>query len=245
MKSIFLTLIWSSCGILLQAQSVDNINASFDGEKVTVSYVLNHPEVNQKFTVTLYSSHDNYSQPLSVTGDAGENVLPGRTKRVVWDARGALPSQFDADIRIKIKATKITAPKLVFEPLALKTYKKGRTVAMSWTGGYPTDKVSIELYQNNKIALLVADKIDNSLSYQWKMPKSVKGKKYTLRLTNTSQAGAQAESTAFNIKPRTPFIVKILPVIAVAGVLLILNNPEPLPPTPQDDVLPRPVTPGG
>ena len=39
----------------------------------------------------------------------------------------------------------MAAPKLVFEPLAIKTYKKGRTISMKWTGGYASDKVTIEL----------------------------------------------------------------------------------------------------
>lgn len=236
--------MWSSCGILLQAQSIENINASFDGEKVTVSYVLNHSEVNQKFTVTFYSSHDNYSQPLSVTGDAGENVVPGRAKRVIWDAKSMLPSQFDGEIRIKVKAIKMAAPKMIFEPLALKAYKKGRTIAMNWTGGYPTDKVNIELYQDNKIALLVADKIDNGLSYQWKMPKSVKGKNYMLRVSNATRSGEQADSQVFKVKPRTPLFIKLLPILIGGGVAAFLAGDSGQPPLPPDSsVLPAPVKP--
>jgi hypothetical protein len=165
----------------------------------------------------------------------------------VWDAKSVLPSEFDGDIRIKIKATKMAAPKLAFEPLALETYKKGRTISMKWTGGYPSDKVTIELYKNNVNNLLVADKIDNSASYDWKMPKSVKGKNYMLRVSNAARPDEQADSQVFRVKPRTPFLVKILPILAAGVVAVILSGDDgggPDGPT-GDSVLPDPIKPTG
>lgn len=250
MKSVLALLVTTCLCFTAKAYSVENIFAAFDGDKVVITYNLIYTDPNQKFKISFYSSHDNYTNPIAaITGDVGENILPGRAKRAVWSVRGELPADFDSEIKIKIKATRVVAPALVIEPLALKTYKKGRTVSMQWTGGYPTDKVTIELYKNNAAALRVAEQTNNSGTYEWKMPKSVKGKNYTLRLTNASQAGAQVESTAFNVKPRTPFIVKILPVLAIGGALYFLNGddgtgePPVLPPT--DDVLPTPINPGG
>jgi hypothetical protein len=43
----------------LQGQTVDNILASFDGEKVTVAYNLESKKEGQRFNVFIYSSHDN------------------------------------------------------------------------------------------------------------------------------------------------------------------------------------------
>lgn len=249
MKLITIILMVSLLN-LTHAQTLENINASFDGERVTVSYVLNHTEANQKFIIALYSSHDNFTQPIQVIGDAGENVMPGTAKRVVWHAKSVLPSEFDGDIRIKIKATKMAAPQLVFEPLALTTYKKGRTISMKWTGGFASDKVTIELYKNNVNNLLVADKIDNSASYDWKMPKGVKGKNYMLRVSNAAQPDEQADSQVFRVKPRTPFIVKILPILVAGGLAVFLSGDNPgeggTPGGPSGyDQLPGPVKPGG
>jgi hypothetical protein len=251
MKSIFLTFLLGFCYHLplLFAQSVENINASFDGEKITVSYFLNSTEVSQKFKIELYGSHDNYSQPLQVTGDAGENVLPGRAKIVMWNAKEALPSDFDGDVRIKIKAIKMAAPALAFEPLTLKTYKKGRTISMKWTGGYKSDKVTIELQKNKVIDQPVAELIDNNGAYEWKLPKNVKGKNYQLVLTNSSQKSSDPiTSDEFRVKPRTPFIVKILPVLVAGGVAVFLFGNDDKPGTgdpPDYDTLPGPVKPGG
>lgn len=232
---------------LTHAQTLENINASFDGERLTVSYILSYAEVNQKFKIDLFSSHDNYSQPIEVTGDAGENVLPGRTKLVIWDAKSTLPSEFDGDIRIKIKATKMAAPKLSIEPLALKTYKKGRTISMKWTGGYASDKITIELQKNKVTDLRVAEFIDNTGAYNWKIPKSVKGKNYKLVLTSTSNTTEPVASNEFKVKPRTPLLVKILPVLVAGGVAVFLSGGGTGDSSGTSDysVLPGPVKPGG
>lgn len=246
MKSIFFTFSVVLLNLTTYAQTIENINASFDGEKVTISYVLNHIEANQKFKIDLFSSHDNYTQAIPVTGDAGENVSPGRTKLVIWDAKSTLPSEFDGDIRIKIKATKMAAPKLVFEPLALTTYKKGRTISMTWSGGFTSDKVTIDLKKNNITNLRVAELIDNTGAYEWKMPKSVKGKNYQLTLTNASNTAEPVTSSEFRVKPRTPLLVKILPVVIVGGVAVFLSDDSGQPPIINGlDPLPGPAKPGG
>ena len=232
-------LVWATASS--HAQIVENINASFDGEKMVITYDLRFTDANQKFKIVLYSSQDNYSQPLMlVTGDTGENVLPGKVKRVVWDAKSVLPTYFDGDIRIKIKASKMAAPKLIFDPLTLKTYKRGRTISIKWTGGYATDMVIIELYKEKTFNLLVADKMNNTAAYEWKMPKSVKGRNYTLRITNAARPDEQAESQAFRVKPSVPFLVKILPILAAGGIIALSSGDSP---GPHDTPLPGPVNP--
>jgi hypothetical protein len=176
-----------------------------------------------------------------VTGDVGDNVLPGKMKRASWDATRELPVDFDGDILIKIKVSRIAAPKINVEPLALKTYKRGSTVSMKWTGGYPTDKITIQLKQNSTIKQATSEKIDNAGVYNWKVPKNVKGKNYSLILTNTSQTSEPVATSEFEVKPRVPLLVKILPVLAagVAVILLLPDDPEPVP----DEVLPPPGKP--
>jgi hypothetical protein len=90
----------------VQAQTLEKLTATFDGEKMIVTYNLAYADASQKFKVALYSSHDNFKQPIMVTGDAGENVLPGAAKRAVWDAKRTLPADFDGDIQIKLKAAR-------------------------------------------------------------------------------------------------------------------------------------------
>ncbi len=246
-KIKFFIFCFLGAAACLQAQTLEKLNASFDGEKMIVTYGLAYADANQKFKVALYSSHDNFKQPILVTGDAGENVLPGNAKRVTWDARRVLPADFDGDIQIKIKTSRVVAPKLSIEPFALKTFKRGRTISMKWTGGFTTDKMKIELVKNNVVDQLVVDKIENKATYEWAMPKSVKGRNYTLRISNTARPTEAAESVPFRVKPRTPFLVKILPILAAGGAYVFLSGadpaPEPGPGQTGDETLPGPVKP--
>lgn len=231
----------------LFSQSIESINASFDGERVTISYSLNHPENAQKFKIEIYSSHDNYTHPLQVTGDAGENVTPGRNRVVVWNAKEVLPSEFDSDIRIKVKGTRMAAPPIAVEPLSMNAYKKGRTISLKWSGGYSSDMLNLELKKNNVVSKKIATQLNNSGTYDWKIPKNVKGKNYRLQLVNSSQGNSMAESSSFTIKPKTPFIVKVLPILVGGAVVYFLTGSD----TggddgggnPPQDVLPAPVKP--
>ena len=96
---------------------------------------------------------------------------------------------------------------------------------MKWTGGYSDDKIHIELLKDKKVNRLVVDKIDNTASYEWAMPKGVKkGKNYTLQISTVARPNDQTESIPFKIKPRTPFIVKALPFV-VGGAVYFLTSP--------------------
>lgn len=240
-------LVLGSCSTT-HAQTIDNINAQFDGEKIIITYDLTHSNAFEKFDVALYSSYDNFSQSLTrVTGASGENITAGKSKRVVWEVKNALPADFDAEISFRIKATKMKGPVLVLEPMSSSVYKKGRILTLTWTGAYPAELLTLELYKGNVFSLRVAENMANTGTYEWKIPKSVKGKNYMLRLTPTLRPEEQVGSQVFRVKPKTPFLVKALPILAAGGVFIILSGGSggdsggP----PGNSVLPAPEKPGG
>jgi Ser-Thr-rich glycosyl-phosphatidyl-inositol-anchored membrane family len=212
----------------LHGQTVDNILAAFDGQRVTVAYNLESSKKGQRFNVLVYSSHDNYTKALAVAGDAGENVTPGNGKQIVWEAKRDLPSAFNADVQIKIKATpQSDLSVLSIQPLALNTYKKGRSISINWSGGNPADKLTLELYKDGNPNRMIASAIDNRGNYDWKIPQDVKGKKYSFRLVNAASPAQHSESEKFAIKSRTPLAVKIAPVILVsAGAAFLILGGE-------------------
>ena len=219
------TLAWS--------QTLSGLVVSFDGEKLSIRYDLNDADPNQKYKVLIYSSHDNYTTPLSLAiGDFGESVLPGKKKHVIWDAKSTLPEDFDNDILIKLKSTKILAPALNIKPLAYNVYKRGKKIDIGWLGGNQSDKVNIDLCKakGNEIELVesIAKNVDNtqtSQNYSWSMPKSAKaGKKYFIRVSKSDKPAELTSSQFFDIKPRTPFIVKTLPFLAVGAAVFLLSG---------------------
>lgn len=235
-------------GITVRAQTVENINTKFDGEKIVITYDLNYSNPTEKFNVDLYSSHDNYTRPLTlVTGAAGENVIAGKANRVVWDAKNTLPPDFDGEITIRIKVSRVVIPPLEVTPLSTTVYKRGRNIALNWAGGLPNEKLIIDLYQNNVPAQRVAEQMDNSGAYNWKLPKNVKGKNYDLRVRAVDRPDDLAVSQVFRVKPRTPFIVKVLPLLAVGVAVMVLGGDSGGGDSGGgvDAVLPGPVRPGG
>lgn len=231
------------------AQKVQNVRASFDGEKMVITYDLLHDDPNQKFKVAVFSSHDSYARPLSlVTGDVGETVLAHTDNRVVWDVRNTLPADFDGEITIKIKAGKAIvadAIKLTLKPFDKSAYKKGESLEVRWVGGSSADQVNIDLLQGGVVKKRVAEKINNTQHYTWNVSrKESSGKGFILRVSNAAVANETTNSQFFAIKPRVPLIVKVAPVLVVGAVVAFLpKKGGEDPPGETESDLPGPVKP--
>ena len=226
------------------AQTIENVKTTFDGERVIITYDLNNSDLTQKFKVVLYSSHNKYGFPLhSLVGDVGENVLPGKGKRVSWEVRKELPPDFDAELSIKVKAAMIIPIiKLEAKPLAKSGYKKGQTVQVEWKGGKPSDKIHIDLYKDGALQQKLTESLGNSPQlYQWMLPKDLKGSGYSFRIANSSD---QTNSGNFKVKPKIPLMLKVLPVLMIGGVVVALGGSKSTPtdPTLNND-LPGPIKP--
>ena len=237
-KKLFLAIfILIAICFTAKSQSLENIKTSFDGERITITYDLTNSDPDQKFKVIVYSSHNGYSTPIvSISGDWGNEVASGKTKKVTWDVKKELPADFDNDITIKVRATKILL-KLTAKSLAKKAYKKGQSVDIQWQGGKPTDKISIQLLQNGVMKQKLADNLSNGQSYQWSVPKDLKGKGYSLLVSNSSD---QSNTSSFNVKPKIPLLLIIAPVVVVGGAIAFLGGGDP----PVDPVIPATELPG-
>lgn len=225
----------------LYSQTLENVRTAFSGDKVIITYDLTSGDPSQRFKITAFSAHDNYSAPLQhVTGAVGENVAPGRGLRIEWDARSSLPSDFNGTISVRLKGVAI--PQL--KGLDQSVYKKGSGIDVSWTGGGKTDKMNIELLRDGVVYKQIGSGIDNNNSFSWKIPNNVKaGKNYSIRLSDITDPMQPSTSTSFEIKPKIPLLVKLaVPVAVGAAVVIILNGggSGPTPP-PADDTLP-PIT---
>jgi hypothetical protein len=241
---------------LVSAQALQNIRASFDGEKIIVNYDLIDPDPRQEFKVTLYSSHDSYTAPLAaLTGDTGASVLPGKNKNVNWHVKSGLPADFDNTITIKVKALRIvkevpvpdpaqpstTATKLTLLPVARSKFKRGDSVDLRWAGGNEVKTVSIVLLKDNVIHSRIAENVENKQTYSWTIPrKSRTGKNYAIEVVNTNNSVEQTTTPVFTIRPRTAMLIKTLPIagaVGVATVLLLGGNKS------SSEELPGPVNP--
>ncbi len=229
---LFLIILLGVCCFPALAQSIQNVKATFLEGKVVVTYDLVGGKPDQKFALDLYGSHNNFSTPLTkVSGDAGKNITPGIGKKIIWEAAQEF-STYRKDITFKVKGEAMALPFLFKTPVADASLRRGKKTKVKWEGGKPSQSVKLELYQGDKLIITVAE-TSNTGQYTWSIPKKQSKGSYTLKLSTTppsglpaGQAGAggseTANSNAFKIKSKTPFLVKILPVAAVGGVLAFL-----------------------
>jgi hypothetical protein len=100
---LFAVLLFSAFQVV--GQRLENIRAEAisDGERVAVTFDITGGQEGQKFKVSLYGSHNNYSAPLQqVSGDVGE-ITGGRNKRMEWNAKGEL-GDYNGTVTFEVRA---------------------------------------------------------------------------------------------------------------------------------------------
>lgn len=225
--------------IPLAAQRIENIKAEVfgEGEKVVVTYDINGAATGQKFKISLYGSHNNYSAPLTlVSGDVGRDVQAGPNKRIEWSAKSEL-KDYSGDVTFEVRAEILSAPFTFQTPAQGGKVKRGKITQVAWTGGSPGENVRLDLLQGGSVVSQLAS-TQNSQKYSWSVPKSTaKAANYQIRLSGES---GSVTSGTFAVKSKTPGIVKVLPFLAAGGIVawLLLRDTGP---EPSND-LPNPPT---
>jgi hypothetical protein len=224
----------------MSAQRLENIRAEAvnGGELVNITYDIIDAPANQKFRITVYVSHNNYSTPLSqVSGDIND-VTPGTNKKIVWNARGEMV-EYNGDVTFELRADPIVASLSVKTPTGV---KKGKTTTINYEGIAPGENVKLELIKSGVVVNQIGTTSDQ-FKYTWTVPIDVdKASDYQVRLT----AGTRTtNSGSFAIKPKSKAWMYIVPAVVVTGVVVFLvtkpkkssggtdnENDLPLPPDP-------------
>jgi hypothetical protein len=213
-RLLLLVLLFAT--LQLSAQRLENIRAEAvnGGERVIITYDISGAS-GKKYRVTVYSSHNNFSTPLSmVSGDVNE-VTAGTGKRIEWNARGEMV-EYSGDITFELRADPVAAALAVKTPSGV---KKGKTATISFEGTNPGENVRLDLIKSGVVVNQIGNTSDAG-RYVWTVPSDVeKGSDYQVRLT----AGARtATSGSFNIKSKTSPLVYIIPGVVVVGAVVFL-----------------------
>ena len=200
-------------------QRVSNVKASLDGSNVKISFDLEGVSPSDLFEVKLFSSEDNFSEPLKmVTGGVGKGVKPGNGIEITWNAQDELQN-FKGDITFEVRASVMGGYYTVTNPTSSSKFKKGKLMPINWQGGDPGEKVKIELMSLNQTAATISENVGNQGSYIWTIPKNIKpARSYQIRISNTSDVDSQGLSKMFAIKGKTPVAFILIPVAIGAGV---------------------------
>lgn len=244
-----LLLFFCLAAFSVTAQSVAIKKIEVAGDDIVVHYDLDDSNPNNEYQLSLFASRDNFASALTkVTGDIGSEVKPGTDKKVRWNAREEL-GNYKGRLSLEIRG-KVFIPFVKLQNLETKQgFKRGTSRALSWKPGN-TNPINVELFKGGQ-RVDGAMNIPNNGGHPFYFPSHAKpGDDYRLRFTDTKNPDDVVYSPAFKVKPKLPFLLKVLPIAAVAGGLVFLAGQGGGGDTgggtqPGDSTIPLPPGPGG
>ncbi len=234
------------------SQTVSNVKARSDPSNpnlVIISYDLKSSSANQTFKVELLSSADNFQKVLEkVSGDVGENQIPGNNKQVFWRAREEL-GLFSGNVTFEIRSTVMSSPLRLTGPKATDSFSPGNTMPIKWEGGFNNAIMQLELFRANILNRKITT-TPNIKTYDWIVPADLDdGSNYKVKLYDLSDPSNSVMSPNFVINvaalktskggggsKKWIFIGAGVAVVGVVAALALGGGGETPPDnTPQDD----------
>lgn len=209
------------CPYFVYAQKVAIKEIELVGEKVIVHYDLNDNNPNNQYQISLYASKDKYSAPLTkVTGDVGGEVNPGADRKIEWNLLQEYGT-FKGKLSLEIRGRVFVPFVKLREFNAEKKYKRGKTYDLAWRPGN-TNPIHIELYKGSQRVAGELNHPNNGKSTLSIDSKVKPGKDYRLKITDSKKLDEVVYSDYFRVTPKIPLLLKIIPVLGVAGGLGIM-----------------------
>jgi hypothetical protein len=210
---------------LIHAQDVVIRQVELKDGNVVLHYDLVDENQDRKYTLRLYSSKDNFVQPLTlVTGDIGIGVPVGGNKQVTWNAREELDSAFSGNISLELKG-QVYIPFITlsgFEDYG--TFKRGKAYDLTWSGGRGDNVLNFDLYHGDE-KVWTQPNVANSGNLTLVIPTDVKpGRKYIFRISDAKNPDEVIYTVEFNVKRKVPQVVRIATMAAIVGGAAILIN---------------------
>lgn len=184
-------------------------------DQLVVHYLIDDANPNNEYLVTLYSSKDNFSAPLSkVSGDAGQEVKPG-SKKISWNIRSEY-GDFAGPLSVEVRAN-VFIPFARIKSASLNSkYKRGKNLSFEWRPGN-TNPVHIELFRGSTRKSGELNHPNNG-SYSTQLDKGLKpGKDYRLKVTDSKTPSEFVYTENFKIKRKFPLLLKLIPFAGLAA----------------------------
>jgi hypothetical protein len=197
-------------------------------ESIILHYDLLDTTRGHTYTISLYTSSNNYTTPLQkVKGDVGLEVRPGTNKKIAWSSKEELGSTFNGEVELEVRG-RVYIPFIKFEGFQEdQIIKRGKPRTITWSGGTGRNLLNFNLYKKgndgNDEFIDVIPNIPNTGSYEIELPTSVKtGKGYYFLISDSKNKDQAIRTQPFQVKPKIPFAVKVLPIVAAGAVVYFL-----------------------
>lgn len=224
-----------------RAQEVKISKVVLNGEQVEIFYDLKDENPDHGYILNLYSSRDNYIQPLqAVEGDIGIDVKVGGNKRIIWNAKEELGESYNGAIALELKGSLYVPFIEMAGILEGQTFKRGKPYDVVWTGGRGDNILNFELYQGESLVRTFEER-PNTGNTIFEFPTKIKpGEDYRLRISDTRNRDEVVFTNSFSVKRKIPLGFKIGAAFAIGALTGYLINE--LKPTVEPDI-PEPPLP--
>lgn len=236
-RFMLVTLLCCSLTAYSQRFLIDKIEHA--GDNIVLYYQLIDSISNRSYTINVYSSLDNYINPLTkVTGDLGLEIKPGGNRKITWLAKEELGPDFTGEVSLEVRG-KIYIPFVKLDGFDdYKKFKLKKNYKITWTGGRENQVMNFDLYRGDK-KITTFPNIANVGQYNLKFENVKPGGKYSFRISDIRNKDDVVVTEPFKIKRKVPLLVKLLPILAAGYLATTLAGSS------EDNTIPEPVKPTG
>ena len=206
-----------------QSVSIKKLELQENGD-IIVYYDLLDEDIERKYSLYLYSSQDNYIQPLElVSGDIGPDLSVGGNKKITWKAKEELGADYKGGISLELKGS-IYIPFITMDGFDdYKVFKRGKPYDITWTGGRGDNILNFELYDGDT-KVKVFEERPNVGNTTIIIPKDVKPGKYRFKISDSRNLDEVVFTSNFQVKRRVPLVATLGTTVVVGGIVAILLN---------------------
>jgi hypothetical protein len=219
-------LFWMLCLISTYSysQEIQITSIQKKGEEISVSYNLIDERIDRSYSIHLYTSQDNYIQPVKlVKGDVGVDIGVGPSKTITWKAKEELGDDFTGGIKLELKG-QIYVPFIELDGIEENmVIKRGKSNDLVWSGGRGDNILNVELYQGDQLVKSF-EELPNTGSAGLVIPTNVKpGENYMFRISDSRNRDEVVFSNSFVVQRKIPLIPKIAigTILGVGGYFLV------------------------
>ncbi len=197
------------------------IRAEQSGSRINIYYDLVDTDVSNEYSINIYSSFDDFKQPLkTLSGAGGAKVTTGRNRVITWDM-----SEYGSSFGENLEALSFEVRAGGFKPYLTLNQKFGKMqrhepYILMWSVSQGEKLTTIELVHNLET---VWSDVARGESYLFYVPEPAKGGTYFLRFKSRDDPTHPVLSNEFSIKGKLPLYVKMIPVAAVGVGYLVLQ----------------------
>jgi hypothetical protein len=218
-----LIVVFMLAGTIAYAQRASIKKVELAGQKIIVYYDLEDSNPANEYQISLYASQSNFSTALSkVRGDVGNEVKAGANKKIEWNILEEL-GPYKGNLALEIRGRMFVPVAKINSISEGDKFKRGKNHLLSWKPGN-NNPVNIELLKNGTPLSSQLNQPNNGSYSFFIPPNTVVGKDYAMRITDTKDNENSITSLPFSVSRKVPLLLKVVPILAVGGVVAVLAS---------------------